>query len=156
MAFWENLARKSIKFHEGLRLDAYEDMGGISVGYGHSIKSSDPESALAIGDTISQDRADEFFEQDFEIALKDAKSLVKRFDELPIAMKVVATDMSYNLGRPRLKTFKRMLKELNRFKPNPKVVAREMLDSKWATQVPGRAENLANYVTRKAGYGGIR
>jgi lysozyme len=55
--------------------------------------------------------------------------------------------MSFNLGYGRLKTFKKMLTALS--KGDYEASAKEMLDSKWATQVGNRATALASLMFDK-------
>ena len=50
--------------------------------------------------------------------------------------------MSFNLGVPRLKRFMNMWAAIHRRDYN--AAADEMLDSKWAEQVKGRATRLSN------------
>ena len=55
--------------------------------------------------------------------------------------KVVLVDMCYNLGINRFLGFKKMLAAVK--EGNYDTAADEMLNSKWATQVKGRAVELA-------------
>ena len=62
------------------------------------------------------------------------------FESLPEEAQLVLVDMAFNMGY-RLKSFRRMFAALRR--GDFEEAAKEMLDSKWATQVGRRAENLA-------------
>lgn len=55
--------------------------------------------------------------------------------------KAILINMCFNLGLPRLMTFRKMLKALE--DRNYELAAKEMLDSKWAKQVGNRAIELS-------------
>lgn len=63
------------------------------------------------------------------------------FDELDDMRKIILINMCFNLGIFGLLEFKNMLSAIQ--DKNYKLAAIEMLDSKWATQVKGRADRLA-------------
>ena len=50
--------------------------------------------------------------------------------------------MAFNMGVPRLCKFKKMWAAV--YDDDYSTAAKEMLDSRWATQVKGRATKLAN------------
>ena len=58
-----------------------------------------------------------------------------------VNMKYIQTILMFNLGRPRLTNFIRMRKAVN--EGNFAEAKMQMLDSKWAKQVPNRAKRLS-------------
>jgi lysozyme len=77
----------------------------------------------------------------------DARTLLPRheggvgFDDLDVVRKGVIVEMAYNFGRARLGKFVDTLAfvQAGEFE----AASREMLNSRWATQVKGRATNLS-------------
>ena len=63
-------------------------------------------------------------------------------EELDEARQMVCINMAFNLGMPRLNRFKKMWAAIH--KGDYGTAALEMLDSKWADQVKGRALRLSN------------
>ena len=61
--------------------------------------------------TLNDEQVDYLFERDLDIAIEDARQVVGEdvFDGLSSERQDVLVDMSYNLGRPRFKLFKKML-----------------------------------------------
>ena len=118
--------------HEGLRLKPYKDsVGKLTIGVGRNLDDKG----------ITNNEAMTLLDNDIDDAYEDAKSLIASFNDIGDVRQRVLVDMSYNLGRSRLKGFKKMLAavESGMFT----TASREMLDSKWADQVGTRAERLA-------------
>ncbi len=119
-----------IKKHEGLSLTVYNDTEGIpTVGYGH---------ALHPGSKIPIHVANALFNQDFWSAYRDYEKLGLELDPV---RKAVVIDMLFNLGWKRFHTFKKMIAALRI--DDYVSASKELLDSKYAGQVKGRAVNLA-------------
>ena len=125
-------ASQQIMRHEGLRLMPYSDTEGhLTVGYGHLVANG-----------ISEAVADKLLREDILLAEADARSLLgKSYRLLNRPRQAVLVNMAFNLGLPRLKRFRRMIQEIELGAYAS--AAREMLDSKWAQQVGGRAVELA-------------
>lgn len=124
-----------LRRHEGCRLKSYKDTEGIwTIGYGHT-------KGVYEGMQITQKQADEWLLADTILALNIARKVVKGFNNLSPVRKGVMINMAFNLGEPRLRGFRKTLAliEVSRWQE----AALEMLDSKWATQVKGRATELA-------------
>ena len=62
--------------------------------------------------------------------------------ELDSVRQLVLVDMAFNMGVPRLRKFKKMWAAIH--DNDYMTAAKEMLDSKWATQVKSRSHKLAN------------
>ncbi len=131
--------------HEGLRLVVYDDATGQpitkgdtlkgypTIGYGRNLASrgiSLATAALWLQEDLKEAWAD--VERAFPWTASDA---------INDARHSVLVEMCYNLGLTKLKGFKKMLAALERH--DFQTAADEMLDSKWARQVGGRAKTLA-------------
>lgn len=124
-----------IKRHEGYSDTVYFDSIGVpTVGYGH---------ALLQGSKIPAVVADLLFEQDFNIAKGDYELLANRWGlDLDPVRRGILINMLFNMGMARVSKFKKMLTALQ--SKDYSRAADEMLDSRWATQVGKRADELAN------------
>ena len=124
--------KRLLKKHEGLSLFLYKcPAGKLTIGYGHNIEDRG----------ISESVAELLLEQDMLIAYRQVKNAVKCFERLDEARKYVLIDMCFNMGITKLMTFKKMLRALDG--GDYAAAAKEMLNSKWAAQVKGRAAYLA-------------
>ena len=128
-----------IKRHEGSVTDKgkhklYKDhLGYLTVGYGRLI---DPD----MGGGISESEAEYLLMNDLSTFIKSAESF-DWFDGLNAPRKSVVINMLFNLGLTR---FNRFLKFKQAMSEGDHLTAsREMLDSKWAKQVKGRAVELS-------------
>jgi lysozyme len=117
-----------LKKHEGLRLRAYQDSEGIwTIGYGTNLETL----------VIDESMASKFLDLGIFIARTAAK-MFKEWNSLDTdARQNAFVEMVYNLGPGRLMGFHNMLAAIH--VQNWTTVAKEMLDSKWATQVGPRA-----------------
>ena len=82
--------------HEGLRLNAYQDSGGIwTIGYG-SIYNHDAKRPVRQGDRITRAKAIEWLQKD----TKSAESAVKRLVKVPLTanQRIALTSLVYNIG----------------------------------------------------------
>jgi len=129
-----------LKKHEGLELYPYEDtVGKTTIGYGHNIDDNG----------ISQEIAEALLVSDLHAVQIE---LTATFDwyyskfpwpiELDEVRKSVIDNMAFNMGVPRLKTFKKMIQAME--DKDYEEAANQMLDSKWADQVKGRAIELSD------------
>ena len=83
---------------------------------------------------------DQTFDYDFNIALNDARKLIVE-DSIHQDAFACLINLCFNLGGPRASRFKKMLAALE--DKNYPEASKEMLDSKWARQVPNRARELS-------------
>ncbi len=79
-----------------------------------------------------------------DVAIADAKSVVKSFDSLSDVRKRVVTDMVFNLGKTKFRKFAKMLAAIEDKKFDD--AAKEMKDSKWCEQVKSRCTTLQSMV----------
>jgi len=132
---WKEREAEEILLDEGLKLRAYRDTVGVpTIGVGHTKGVKD-------GDIITKKQAIAFLREDMEDAIEDAKSLCLDWENMSGPRKGVMVNMAFNLGRDRLSGFKNTLRFIN--ERNYARAATNMLLSKWARQVKGRADRLA-------------
>ena len=132
---------EDLEYDEGVKYEIYLDHLGLpTFGIGHLVREEDPEYGWDVGTAVSEERVTEAFQQDIGITLEDCERIYPNFYDLNEEVQLIVANMCFNLGYPRLSGFKNMkaavdAKDWNR-------AADEMLDSKWANQVPNRAERL--------------
>ena len=120
-----------IKFHEGFSPFPYNDVGYLSIGYGHNLSTS----------PLSRHIAEMMLYDDLDRTRNECRGFIQCFDSLDDVRKVVILDMCYNLGIRKLLRFVRMLEALSKGDYNK--CADEMLDSDWSKQVKERAVRLS-------------
>ena len=136
-----NEMTEEIKADEGVVNEIYLDHLGLpTLGVGHLIREHDPEHGLAVGTKIDDERVTELFEADLYTCVAETKLLYPQFEELPAEAQKILCNMMFNLGRPRLSKFIKMREHVNNGAWSD--AADEMLDSRWAKQVPNRANRL--------------
>tara|TARA_R110002020_G_scaffold289314_2_gene504749 strand:- start:996 stop:1439 length:444 start_codon:yes stop_codon:yes gene_type:complete len=136
------ILKQQLTEDEGCKYEIYLDhLGYKTFGIGHLCKATDPENDLEVGAEVSKDRVDECFLNDIDKVIEDCIILYDDFYTLPDEAQLIIANMMFNLGRPRLTNFVRMRKAVN--EGNWQEAKIQMLDSKWAKQVPNRAERLS-------------
>src|SRR5690554_394255 len=126
-----NKLEKTLARHEGLRLKPYLDtVGKLTIGYGRNLDD--------VG--ISQEEALSMMRNDIVVSRRELSQYgwFKRLDE---NRQGVLINMHFNLGLPRLLTFRKMIAALEKGDYNE--ASEQMLDSRWAVQVGNRAVELA-------------
>jgi len=126
-----------VKLHEGYRSKAYQDTEGVwTIGYGTNLQELEICVELAESWLIKK--------------LEESELYARRFYEWRYldteARQNVFIEMIYNMGPDRVSGFKNMLAAMRL--QDWKLVATEMLDSKWAQQVGKRAETLASIMVQ--------
>ena len=133
--------REELEEDEGCMYVLYLDHLKLKTcGVGHLVRADDPEFDMDVGDPVSEERVAELFEKDIGWTISDCQKLVPDFDMLPEEVRLIVANMMFNLGAKRLSGFKRLLAAVERGDWNS--AADEMLDSKWARQVPARSGRL--------------
>lgn len=128
----ENL-KKLLLRHEGLKLKPYRDtVGKLTIGVGRNLedKGLSPQEAFML------------LEADINVATIAVKSVFKGFEDLSEARQAVLISMAFNMGLGGLCEFRNMFAALER--SDFDTASKEMLYSKWATQVGVRAIELAD------------
>ena len=133
--------KEDIERHEGNVPYVYLDhLGYKTMGIGHLIRQSEPEYLLKVGDGVSKEAIDEYFNNDLRIAIDDAQRIFGDLNEHPQDVLRVLVNMSFNLGYPRLNKFVKMKEAVAQ--KNYLRAADEMKDSRWYTQVGRRGPEL--------------
>lgn len=133
--------KEDIERHEGNVPYVYLDhLGYKTMGIGHLIRQSEPEYLLKVGQGVSKEAIDEYFENDLRIAIDDARRIFGDLNEHPQDVIRVLVNMSFNLGYPRLNKFVKMKQAIAQ--NNYLKAADEMKDSRWYTQVGRRGPEL--------------
>ena len=130
-----DIALQALKIDEGLRLHPYLCTAGKqTIGYGRNLDD--------VG--ITEAEAEAMLRADMEVAIQDAKSFATAavWQCLSPNRQAVLINMAFNLGLSRLSQFKRLQTNLARHAYAD--AADEMLNSRWARQVPNRARRLAD------------
>ncbi|WP_461535211.1 glycoside hydrolase family protein [Spongorhabdus nitratireducens] len=123
--------------HEGLRLTPYTDtVGKLTIGVGRNLDDNgitEDEALLLLRHDIARARAE----------LERAFPFVLGLD--PVRRDVLI-NMVFNMGLPAFSGFRHMLAAVEQ--RDFATAAREMLNSRWARQVKGRASELAGQMKR--------
>lgn len=104
--------------------------GHLTIGYGHNLENG-----------ISAAAAEFILQEDLARAERAVKDAFPWWWKLDDARQFVLVDMAFNMGLAGLRGFKKMLAAVE--SGDYKRASKEMLDSKWAFQVKGRAVELA-------------
>lgn len=145
-----------ISYFEGLRLEAYVDPQKSSsqklyaIGYGTLLDNKttlhnrlrilglDRNKLISKEQKITKDQAQFLLREEIKDSIHHVKRLYPNFDTLPYTLKLILVDMSYNLG-PKLNDFVNMRKAI--LQNDFVLVAHEMKDSLWYTQVGKRSKH---------------
>lgn len=125
---------KQLIIDEGMRLKPYRDtVGKLTIGVGRNLDDNG----------ISEDEALVMLKNDIDQAF-DELSQFDWFNSLKPVKQDALVNMCFNLGLPRLLSFKRMIAALEA--GDYQTAADEALDSKWAVQVGERANRIAEVI----------
>jgi len=135
--------QKELAEDEGCKYEVYLDhIGYKTFGIGHLCKATDPENDMDVGAEVSKERVDECFEADIAMTIEDCNILYSNFKDIPEEAQLVLANMMFNLGRPRLSKFVNLKLAVD--SEDWMEASVQMMDSKWAKQVPNRAERLCS------------
>lgn len=124
---WLCLTRR----YEGLNLHPYTcPTGHLTIGYGHNLENG-----------ITLQTAAFILQEDMQNAQKSVEKECLWWEKLNEVRQFVLTDMCFNMGLAKLRTFKKFLSAVRR--GDYVAAASEMLKSRWAVQVGYRARELA-------------
>ncbi len=126
-----------LKKHEGLKLFPYKCTAGKqTIGYGRNIEDTG----------ISEEEAEFMLQADIERCILELVEKTDYFMVLCEPRQTVLINMLFNLGWPRFNRFKKMITAIK--EGDYATASVEMLDSRWADQVGGRAKELASIMSR--------
>ena len=124
-------AEELIKHHEGFRSRAYRCTAGkLTIGYGRNIQDNG----------ITRDEAEQLLMNDVGDVRRTLIQNLLFWEQLDRVRQTVLVDMCFNLGWPKFSQFRKMINALAL--RDYSLAATEMLQSRWAKQVPNRAGRL--------------
>lgn len=127
--------KDDVRRDEGFRSKPYKDTRGVlTIGYGRNLDH--------VG--ISRMEAEELLDNDIVGAIGALTSKLPWFTALDPVRQRVLVNMTVQLGIGGVLGFRKMLDACRT--RDYELAAIEMLDSKWATQTPHRAERLARWM----------
>jgi len=112
-----------------------DSLGKLTIGYGTLLPLSEVECELLLLNRLNDILGELNQQTIFNIKVED---LLK---DLDIGRLDVLLEMAYQLGVPKLMKFKKMWKAIKEKNYNKASI--EMIDSRWYSQTPKRAGNLA-------------
>lgn len=121
--------------HEGMKTKPYTDTTGhLTIGVGRNLSSMG----------LSHDEIYYILRNDIRRCEEELTNTFRWFDTLDDVRQHAMIDLCFNLGITRLRKFKKAMAamECDDFDD----AAKELLDSRWAEQVKGRATNIANMI----------
>lgn len=95
---------------------------------------------MGIGTPVDEIRVNEAFEQDIQVTVDECKILFVDWSNLPEEVKLITANMMFNMGRPRLSKFKKMIQAIR--VADWVEAAEQMRQSRWHKQVTNRADRL--------------
>ena len=132
---------KSVKEHEGYRNKVYLDsLGKRTVGVGHLCVEDHWED----NKEYSEEMLMKVLKDDLKNAIQGAERLCSDCPVLEDQAKEIIVEMVFQLGKTGVSKFRNMWKALK--VPDYPTAAKEMLDSRWAKQTPGRAKEMSDHM----------
>jgi lysozyme len=132
--------REQLKSDEGMVLESYRDSKGILTGgIGRNLEDKGLADKFPEGTKVPQNVSDEWFKEDFGVAVDDAEWFIGD-TVVPDEVRSVVANMAFNLGRTSLGKFDKMQKAMQEGDWN--TMAEEMRKSEWFKEVPNRADRL--------------
>ena len=140
--------------HEGMVLEVYQDTLGIdTIGIGRNLKDRGiskeelahldiPNIETVYQHGITEADARYLAMNDIKIVEDELCRVHPCVENLDAVRQLILMDMAFNMGVPRLCKFKKMWNAIH--EGNFEVAGFEMMDSKWARQVGGRAKKLSD------------
>lgn len=127
----ETLSQRLLR-HEGIRLRVYKDsLGKITIGVGRCLET----------EGISEDEAMIMLQNDIDDVKEAVAQVFPWMLGLDDARKDVLYEMAFQLGIGGLQGFPKMIVAIRDH--DYKTASKEMLNSAWHIQTPGRCEELA-------------
>ena len=127
--------------HEGYVTEIYLCSENYpTFGIGHMVTEADMEYTWPVGTPVEDERILQVFHDDCKVAVEDAEHIVDDLYSHPDECIRVLVNMAFNIGRPRLSQFKKMIAAVNA--NDYHLAADEMIDSRWYHQVGRRSQEL--------------
>ena len=139
----DKLLIEELRRDEGVRYSPYLDSEGIkTVGVGHNLEAH----PLELSYPLTDEQVNQILADDLVRVFSGLDRKIGWWRNLSYARQRVLANMAINLGVDGLLGFRRMILAVDRGHYDQ--AAREMLNSKWATQVFGRAVRLAKMMAK--------
>ena len=127
--------KQTLIIDEGLKLKLYLDHLGIeSIGVGRNLRDRG----------ISEETAMQMLDEDIEIVQHELSQNLPFYDEMPEAVQLALCNLCFNMGISRLLQFKKTLQHLKNKEFGK--ASDELLDSRYATQLPNRSKRVADLI----------
>ena len=134
---------ESVKKHEGYKDHVYLDTRNKrTVGVGHLCVEDHWEDGVAYPEEMLM----KVLKDDLKNAIRGAEELCSDCPVLEDQAKEIITEMVFQLGKTGVSKFRNMWKALGQDPPNYERASLEMLDSRWASQTPGRAKEMSDHM----------
>lgn len=145
--------RSMLIIHEGWQREPYMDTEGHkTIGVGRNLDSNPlpPYMQLFLSHhgCLEDSMIDTLLQQDIDLAILNCRALYYEYDKLPDGVQIALADFMFNVGPHTATEFIKMI--ANVVKKDWNGVADEMMDSKWASQVKGRADDLCSMIRKEA------
>ena len=126
---------EAVKLSEGFRDKVYKCTEGYdTIGYGFAVKDL----------VLDEDIAEMILVRKLEFLIERVHKKFPFVENLPKEAQEVVYEMCYQLGLNGFSKFKRTISYLQLGDYN--MCSREMLNSRWATQTPNRAQRLSDII----------
>lgn len=137
----------AIKGCEGFSWQPYPDAKGrFAVGWGHSISRAEVPRHR----NLSLDHLTQFYQVDFARAYAAAITQIPNWDEQPNEVRVLLVSLAYNTGATGFSRFTRFKQAI--IQRDYLAAARELRESKWASQVGARRVIDSQIVLTRAAF----
>lgn len=133
-----NQITNDLKRHEGFRPHVYQDhLGYWTIGYGRMVDKSK-------GGGISKEEAEYLLANDISEVTAALNKTIDGFVMMPRGVRRALINMAFQMGVNGVLKFKKtiFLLEAHQYEQ----AATEALNSKWARQTPGRAEEVTSWM----------
>lgn len=139
--------RDQLKKHEGVRQFVYDDCTGKLIDEACFVRG---KPTIGVGRNLADRGLDEaeidfLLDNDINDCLAEAQKF-RWFEALDPVRQAAVTELLFNLGLTRLSGFKKFLNFMNEHRYTQ--AAEELLDSKWAQQVKGRAQTIHDMILK--------
>ena len=136
-----NRLLKSVKQHEGYKDHVYLDTRNKrTVGVGHLCVEDHWKEGVAYPEEMLM----KVLKDDLKNAIQGAERLCSDCPDLKDQAKEIIVEMVFQLGKTGVSKFRNMWTALK--VPDYPTAAKEMLDSRWAKQTPGRAKEMSDHM----------
>ena len=129
---------EQLRRHEGVKRHVYQDhLGFWTIGVGRLV---DERGGLG----LSEDEIDLLLKNDIERSQRELSENFIWFKDLNEARKDAFTNLHFNLGLPRLLSFKKTIQHMEN--GDYILASEELLDSKYARQLENRSAEVAEMI----------